>query len=123
MYVIVKTEEGNKIFQGMDLATGYIQDNQGCRVTIHMEQQAALEDLAIPLLKNSANMPPTTHASTATPNKQATNKIAPFPPAAAQCVTVSDEKPEFIDMNKLKQQQQAFDNSVDVIQPFQPPED
>ncbi len=27
MYVIVKTKEENKIFQGMDLATGYIQDN------------------------------------------------------------------------------------------------
>ena len=27
MYVIVKTEAGNKIFQGMDMATGYIQDN------------------------------------------------------------------------------------------------
>ncbi len=50
-------------------------------------------------------------------------KITLFSPAVAQCVTESDEKPEFIDMNKLEQKQQAFDNSVAVIQPFQPLED
>ena len=128
MYVIVKSEAGNKIFQGMDLATGYIQNHQGCHVTIHMEQQAALEDFALPFIKKDAATPTTTIASTVTPNKQETNKIQPFSPVAgggaARRDTDTEEKPEFIDMNKLEQQQQqAFDNSVAVIQPFQPPED
>ena len=91
-----------------------------------MEQQAALEDLALPLIKNTAATPTTTNASTVTPNKQETNKIEPFSPVAAQPVVKPDKKPEFIDMKKLEQQQQqqqAFDNSVAVIQPFWPPED
>ncbi len=84
-----------------------------------MEQHAALKYLAMSMINNF-----TSKASTVTPNKQATNKIAPFSPVAARRDAEPDEKPEFIDMNKLEQQQQqAFDNNVGVIQPFQPLED
>ena len=103
MYVFVKNEDKNKIFQGMEFASQYIQGNQGPQVSIHMEKQTAWDYLAIPVVKNSSTFPPSEKATSQEEYKHTTNttetqgkKIEHFFPAATCGATEQEENPSLL---------------------------
>ncbi len=120
MYIVVEMDKVNQLFQGIELATEFVQGNTGSMLSIHMDKQSAFDDMAIPRNTNHA---------TVTPEKQSFlkitrgNTILPFAQANNTTDPLDVSKPECFDINKLEQQQQSIANDADIIQPFQPPKE
>ena len=47
MFVVVKTVKCNKVFHGMEKASKYIKAYSGFQVSIHMDEQSAMDDYAV----------------------------------------------------------------------------